>query len=74
MAAELSENSHQGFAVQKQACIRAGTDLSRNLRWGCGNIYDETPVDIAVYVRNDPINRADPDGKPDIPFYTQELS
>jgi len=63
MAAELSENSHQGFAVQKQACIRAGTDLSRNLRWGCGHIYDETPVDIAVYVRNDPVNLVDPDGQ-----------
>ena len=62
-AAELSKNSHQGFAVRKQTCIRAETDLSRNLVCGCGHIYDETPVDIAVYVRNDPVNFVDPDGR-----------
>jgi hypothetical protein len=59
----LSENSRQGFEVLKQACIGLEGDLSRNLRWGCGHIYDETPVDIAVYVRNDPVNLVDPDGR-----------
>jgi hypothetical protein len=61
-AAELSENSHQAFETQKPLCIGVEGGLSRNMRWGCGHIYDETPVEIAVYVRNDPINRVDPDG------------
>jgi hypothetical protein len=62
-AEQLSENSRQGFEVQKQTCIGLTSDLSGNLRWGCGHAYDETPVGIAVYVRNDPVNLIDPDGK-----------
>jgi hypothetical protein len=61
-AAELSENSHQEFETQKPLCIGVEGGLSRNMRWGCGHIYDETPVGIAVYVRNDPINHVDPTG------------
>jgi hypothetical protein len=65
---QLSENSRQGFDVQKQSRIGLESDLSRNLCWGCGHVYDETPVDIAVYVRNDPVNLVDPDGMdPDDP-------
>jgi len=60
---QLSENSRQGFDVQKQSRIGLESDLSRNLCWGCGHVYDETPVDIAVYVRNDPVNLVDPDGR-----------
>ena len=62
-AEQLSENSHQGFEVQKQPCIGLEAELSRELRWGCGHVYDETPVGIAVYVRNDPVNLVDPDGR-----------
>jgi hypothetical protein len=62
-AERLSENLRQGFEVQKPACIGLEGDLGRNLRWGCGHIYDETPVGIAVYVRNDPVNLVDPDGR-----------
>jgi hypothetical protein len=60
---QLSENSRQGFAVQNAACIGLASELSGNLRWGCGHVYDETPVGIAVYVRNDPVNLIDPDGR-----------
>jgi hypothetical protein len=67
-ATELSENSRQGFGAQKPTCIGLETGLSRNSRWGCGHIYDETPVDIAVYVRNDPVNLVDPDGRYISPF------
>jgi hypothetical protein len=63
MAEQLSENSRQGFAAQKPLCIGPETDLSRNLHWGCGYVYDETPVGLAVYVRNDPVNLVDPDGR-----------
>jgi hypothetical protein len=62
-ADKLSENSRQGSEVQKHTCVGLESDLGQNLRWGCGHIYDETPVDIAVYVRNDPVNLVDPDGK-----------
>jgi hypothetical protein len=62
MAEQLSENSRQGFAAQNPLCIGLESDLSRNRRWGCGHVYDETPVGIAVYVRNDPVNLVDPDG------------
>ena len=69
MAERLSENSRQGFDVQKQTCIGLEAWLSRNLHWGCGHIYDETPAGIAVYVRNDPVNLVDPDGRqPEIPW------
>jgi hypothetical protein len=63
MAEQLIENSRQGFAAQKPPCTGLETDLSRNLRWGCGHVYDETPVGLAVYVRNDPVNKIDPDGR-----------
>ena len=61
--AGLNENSRQGFEVKKQPLIQLEAWLSRNSHWGCGHIYDETPVDIAVYVRNDPVNLIDPDGE-----------
>jgi hypothetical protein len=61
-AAELSEKSRQGFETEKPLRIRLDGGLSRNSRWGCGHIYDETPAGIAVYVRNDPINHVDPTG------------
>jgi len=63
MAEQLSENSRQGFSAQKPRCIGLESDLSRNMRWGCGHVYDETPVGIVVYVRNDPVNLVDPDGR-----------
>ena len=69
-AEQLSENSRQAFKAQKPTCVGLESDLSRNLRWGWGHIYDETPVDIAVYVRNDPVNMIDPDGKMGIWFNT----
>jgi hypothetical protein len=59
----LSENSRQGFEVQNPACIGPENFLSQNTRWACGHAYDETPVGIAVYVRNDPVNFVDPDGR-----------
>lgn len=62
-AGQLRENSRQGFDVQKQTRIGIESGISRNLRWGCGHVYDETPADIAVYVRNDPVNLVDPDGR-----------
>jgi hypothetical protein len=64
-ADQLSGNSRQGFGVQNAACIGFEAWLSRNMHWRCGHIYDETPVGIAVYVRNDPVNRVDPDGMQD---------
>lgn len=66
MAEQLGENSRQGFAAKKPSCIGLESDLSRNLRWGCGHVYDETPLGLAVYVRNDPVNRIDPDGRDSI--------
>jgi len=62
-AAELSENSRQGFDFQNAARIGLASELRRNPRWRCGHIYDETAVGIAVYVRNDPVNLVDPDGR-----------
>ncbi len=74
---QLSENSRQGVQVQKPPCIGLEGELSRNLHWGCGHVYDETPVDIAVYVRNDPVNKVDPDGQADTcastPFYYNDV-
>jgi hypothetical protein len=67
MAEQLSENSRQGFAAENPPCIGGETDLSQNLRWGCGHVYDETPVGLAVYVRNDPVNEIDPNGQRWIP-------
>ena len=60
---QLSENSRQGFEVENAACIGLESRLSQISHWGCGHVYDETPVGIAVYVRNDPINFVDPDGR-----------
>jgi len=65
-AAVLTENSRQGFEVEKPPCIGLEAELSRNPRRGWGHVYDQTASDLAVYVRNDPVNLADPDGK----FYT----
>jgi hypothetical protein len=62
-ASQLSENSRQGFDLQKAACIGREAWLSGNMHWGCGHAYDETAVEIAVYVRNDPVNLVDPDGR-----------
>jgi hypothetical protein len=62
-ATELSENSRQGFEVQNAVCIGLEVWLSQNTPWGCGHVYDETPVGIAVYVRNDPVNLVDKDGQ-----------
>jgi hypothetical protein len=66
-AQQLSENSRQGFDLENAACIGLASELNRNTRWGCGHAYDETVVGIAVYVRNDPVNLVDPDGRD--PFY-----
>jgi hypothetical protein len=63
MAEQLSENPRQGFAAQKPPCIGLESDLSQNLHWGCGHVYDEAPVGLAVYVRKDPTNLVDPDGR-----------
>ena len=63
ITAQLSENSHRGFEVQKPACIGLESRLSQIAHWGCGHVYDETPVGIVVYVRNDPVNLVDPDGR-----------
>jgi hypothetical protein len=65
MAEQLIENSRQGSEAQKPSCIGLESHLSRNTHWGCSHVYDETPVGIAVYVRNDPVNRIDPDGRLD---------
>ena len=61
--AELNENSRQGFEVQKPPVIGLEAWLSQNSCWGCGHIYDETPVGLAVYVRNNPVKLVDPEGK-----------
>ena len=60
--AALTENSRQGINPQIPPCVGLETRLSPNLRWGCGHAYDETPVGLVVYVRNDPVNLVDPDG------------
>ncbi len=61
--AELTENSRQGFAPENPDRIGFDAELSRNLRWGCDHAYDETVVGLAVYVRNDPVNGVDPNGR-----------
>ena len=63
--AALSENSRQGINTQIPPRIGLEACLSPNPRWGCGHAYDETAVGLVVYVRNDPVNRIDPDGKED---------
>jgi hypothetical protein len=63
MTAALTENSRQGINFQIPPCIGPGAALSPNLRPGCGHAYDETAVGLVVYVRNDPVNYVDPDGK-----------
>ncbi len=60
--AALTENSRQGINSQISHCIGPAAWLSPNPRPGCGHAYDETPVDLVVYVRNDPVNLIDPDG------------
>jgi len=59
----LTENSRQGINSKIPPCIGPGAWLTRDLRPGCGHAYDETPVGLVVYVRNDPVNKIDPDGK-----------
>jgi len=59
----LTENSRQGINSQIPPCIGLGSRLSPNPRPGCGHAYDETPVGLVVYVRNDPVNFIDPDGR-----------
>jgi hypothetical protein len=59
----LTENSRQGINFEKPPCVGLGAWLNRDLRPGCGHAYDETPVGLVVYVRNDPVNRIDPSGK-----------
>jgi hypothetical protein len=61
--AALTENSRQGINFQIPPCIGPGAALSPNLRPGCGHAYDETAVGLVVYVRNDPVNFIDPDGR-----------
>ncbi len=61
--AGLTENSRQGFEPENPDRIGLKTELSRNTRWGWGHAYDETPPGLAVYVRNDPVNAVDPDGR-----------
>ena len=59
----LTGNSRQGIKPKTPPCIGFDGWLSRNLRPGCGHAYDETPVDLVVYVRNDPVNLVDPEGR-----------
>ena len=73
-AAALTENSRQGFEVQKPPGIGLAAELSRNPRRGCGHAYDETASDLAVYVRNDPINFADRNGKFTVCYPIPEFS
>jgi hypothetical protein len=65
--AALSENSRQGINSKIPPCIRPEAWLCPNLRPGCGHAYDETPVGLIVYVRNDPVNYIDPDGMQPVP-------
>ena len=60
--AALTDNSRQGFELEKPVCIGLEYLLSRNTRQGWGHVYDTTPLGLAVYVRNDPVNLVDPDG------------
>jgi hypothetical protein len=61
--AALTKNSRQGINFQIPHCIGLAACLSPNPRWGYRHAYDETPVGLVVYVRNDPVNKIDPDGK-----------
>ena len=61
--AALMENSRQGINSKMQPCSGPDPWLSPNPRPGCGHAYDETPVGLVVYVRNDPVNQIDPDGQ-----------
>jgi len=61
--AALTENSRQGINLEILPCIGLGAWLSPETRPGCGHAYDETAVGLVVYVRNDPVNRTDPDGR-----------
>jgi hypothetical protein len=63
MTCGLSQNSRQGINPKIPPCIGLEAWLSRDLRPGCGHAYDETPVGLVVYVRNDPVNYIDPDGQ-----------
>jgi hypothetical protein len=49
-------HAHQGINFQIPHCISLDARLSPSLRPGCGHRYDETPADLVVYVRNDPVN------------------
>jgi hypothetical protein len=71
--AALTENSRQGINFEIPPCIGTEAWLSRNLRPGCGYAYDETPVGLVVYVRNDPVNYVDPDGRMAAPLDRQWL-
>lgn len=59
----LTENSCQGINSKIPACIGPEAWLNRSSRPGCGHAYDETSVGLVVYVRNDPVNLIDPDGR-----------
>ena len=59
----LTENSRQGINSKIPPCVGLEARLSRDLRPGCCHAYDETPVGLVVYVRNDPVNLVDPDGR-----------
>ena len=59
----LTENSRQGINFKIPPCNGPRAWLSPNPRPGCGHAYDETPVGLVVYVRNDPVNLVDPDGR-----------
>jgi len=61
--AALTENSRQGINSEKPPCVGLEARLSPILQLGCGHAYDETPVGLVVYVRNDPVNLVDPDGR-----------
>jgi len=61
--AALTENSRQGINFPIRPCTGPKAWLSPKPRPGCGHAYDETPVGLVVYVRNDPVNYIDPDGR-----------
>jgi hypothetical protein len=61
--AALTENSRQGINFPIPPCTGPKARLSPNPRPGCRHAYDETPVGLVVYVRNDPVNAIDPDGR-----------
>jgi hypothetical protein len=59
----LTENPRQGINSEIPPCFGLDTWLSLSARPGCGHAYNETPVGLVVYVRNDPVNSIDPDGR-----------